>query len=113
MRQAGVLAAAGIVALETMVSRLGEDQARARKLADGLRKIRGVVLDNGSPATNMVFLSLADSVASSAQDVAEKLKQRGVLVGAVSERCFRLVLHCWVDDVGVDRALTAFEEVLA
>ncbi len=113
MRQAGVLAAAGIVALETMVSRLGEDHARARALADGLRKMRGVNLDAGSPATNMVFLSLADSVPMSAKEVAEKLKARGVLVGVVSERGFRLVLHYWVDDAGVAKALSAFGEVIA
>jgi threonine aldolase len=59
MRQAGILAAAGIIALEKMVDRLGEDHIRAKKLADGLRLIPGLVLDAGTPATNMVFLSLA------------------------------------------------------
>ena len=58
MRQAGILAAAGIVALEKMVERLVEDHARAKKLADGLRLVPGLQLDPGTPATNMVFLSL-------------------------------------------------------
>src|SRR5512140_2900856 len=59
MRQAGVLAAAGIVALEKMTTRLSEDHARARRLAEGLRNNECVVLDPGTPATNMVFFNLA------------------------------------------------------
>ena len=66
MRQAGVLAAAGLVALDTMVSRLGEDHARARNLALGLRSIPGVILDPGTPATNMVFFDLGADVKQSA-----------------------------------------------
>lgn len=112
MRQVGIVAAAGIVALETMVDRLAEDHVRARRLADGLRRNRGLVLMPGTPATNMVFASLAESVPMSANEAAEKLAQKGVRVGAVSERGFRMVLHCWIDDRGVDAAVAAFEEVL-
>jgi threonine aldolase len=112
MRQAGVLAAAGIVALEKMVSRLGEDHARARRLAEGLSAKRGLVLDAGTPATNMVFMSLAEDVPVSATEVAEKMKERGVLVGVAGARRFRLVTHCWVDDEGVEKAVAAFGEVL-
>lgn len=112
MRQAGVLAAAGIVALEKMVSRLGEDHARARRLAEGLGAKRGLVLDAGTPATNMVFMSLAEDVPMSATEVAEKMKERGVLVGVAGARRFRLVTHCWVDDEGVEKAVAAFGEVL-
>ncbi|RME90590.1 MAG: low-specificity L-threonine aldolase [Anaerolineae bacterium] len=113
MRQVGVLAAAGIVALEKMVGRLGEDHARARRLAEGLRAIRGLVLDEGTPATNMVFLSLAEEVPFTAREVAEKMKSLGVLVGVVGERRFRLVTHYWVDDEGVEKAIEAFQEALA
>jgi len=112
MRQAGVLAAAGIVALEKMVPRLGEDHARARTLAEGLSEKRGLVLDAGTPATNMVFMSLAEDVPVSATEVAEKMKERGVLVGVAGARRFRLVTHCWVDDEGVEKAVAAFGEVL-
>jgi threonine aldolase len=112
MRQAGVLAAAGIVALEQMVSRLGQDHARARTLAEGLSKNPCLVLDAGTPATNMVFMNLSADVRFSAAEVAEKLKARGVLVGVSGARRFRLVTHCWIDDKGVDTAVTAFGEVL-
>ena len=112
MRQAGVLAAAGIVALEKMVPRLGDDHARARKLAEGLGKNRGLVLDAGTPATNMVFMNLAEDVSMSAAEVAKQMKVRGVLVGVTGARRFRLVTHCWVDDDGVQRVIAAFEDVL-
>jgi len=113
MRQAGILAAAGIVALETMVNRLAEDHARARRLADGLRANRGLVLMPGTPSTNMVFASLAESVPISAREAANKLESLGVKVGVVSERGFRMVLHCWIDDKMADAAVAAFDEALA
>ena len=112
MRQAGVLAAAGIVALEKMVSRLGEDHIRARTLAEGLSEKRGLVLDAGTPATNMIFMNLAEHVPMSAQEVAEKMKERGILVGVAGARRFRLVTHCWIDDEGVEKAVVAFGDVL-
>ena len=112
MRQAGILAAAGIVALETMTDRLGEDHARARRLADGLRGVDGLILDPGTPATNMVFLSLAPEVKTTTEGVLEALKQRGVLIGDTGERQFRLVVHYWIDDAGVERTVKAFQEIL-
>jgi threonine aldolase len=110
MRQAGILAAAGIVALETMTVRLAEDHARAKKLADGLGQVPGLVLQAGSPATNMVFVSIDASVPYSAEDVRARLKERGVLLGVTGERQFRLVLHYWIDDAGVEQAVAAFRE---
>ena len=62
MRQAGILAAAGIVALEKMTDRLTEDHERAQRLAGGLAQIGGLVLDDGSPFSNMIFANLADPV---------------------------------------------------
>ena len=113
MRQAGVLAAAGIVALEKMVARLSEDHLRARTLVEGLSENRGLVLDAGTPATNMVFMNLAENVPMSAESVVEKMKEHGVLVGAAGARRFRLVTHCWVDDAGVEKTVNAFGEVLS
>ena len=112
MRQAGILAAAGIVALEQMVDRLGEDHARARRLADGLQQVPGVQLDPGKPATNMVFLSLAADVKCTTDEFIEKLKGHGVLIGATGERQYRLVTHYWIDDAGVDETVEAFRSVL-
>ncbi len=112
MRQAGVLAAAGLVALETMIDRLREDHRRARRLAEGLRAIPGLVLDAMTPVTNIVFLSLATDVPWSADQIVTRLREKGVLVGKVGERRFRLVTHYWIDDAAVERTLQAFREVL-
>ncbi len=112
MRQAGVLAAAGIVALETMVGRLGEDHLRAQRLARGLSSIPGLVLDPGTPYSNMIFCQLSKDVPLDAQQVASALKALGVLVGEVGTRRFRLVTHYWIDDRAVEQALSAFREVL-
>jgi threonine aldolase len=112
MRQAGILAAAGIVALETMVDRLAEDHLRAKRLAQGLSSLPGLVLDPGTPATNMIFCSLSDEVPMDAPEVTSALEQHGVRIGAVGSRRFRLVTHYWIDDHGVEQAVKAFREVL-
>lgn len=112
MRQAGVLAAAGIIALETMIDRLGQDHARARSLAAGLASIPGLTLDPGTPYTNMVFLGLDRTVPVDADWIAESCARRRVLVGVVSQRRFRLVTHYWIDDNGGERAVGAFREAI-
>jgi threonine aldolase len=112
MRQAGILAAAGIVALQSIVPRLTEDHARAQRLAAGLANIPGVLLDPGTPYSNMIFLNLSTDCPLTAPQIADRLAPRGVLVGAVSERRFRLVTHYWIDDDAVDKALIEFSAVL-
>ena len=109
MRQAGVLAAAGIVALEKMAPRLGEDHVRARILAEGLRKNRELVLDDGTPATNMIFMNLAEDFPMSAEDLSKKIKEKGILAGVAGERRFRLVTHYQIDDEALERIIEAFE----
>ena len=112
MRQAGVLAAAGIVALESMVNRLEEDHCRARRLAHGLAAIPGMIVERNDPPTNMVFAMLEDRVSLDATQVAQRLLDYRVKVGTVGKRRFRMVTHYWVDDEGIDRALQAFWQVL-
>lgn len=113
MRQAGILAAAGIVALETMIDRLAEDHARAKRLAQGLADIPGIKLDPGTPYTNMIFLSLSDEVPLSTKEVVVALEKQGVRVGATGSRRFRLVTHYWIDDTSVERAVQVFSQVLS
>ncbi len=112
MRQAGVLAAAGIVALEQMVERLPQDHARAKRLADGLAGIAGIAFPLGKPQSNMVFVQLNPNVSLSASEVATRLASHGIKVGVTGPRMFRMVLHYWVEDSGIDRTLEAFQEVL-
>jgi threonine aldolase len=112
MRQAGMLAAAGIVSLNEMVERLAEDHARAQKLAGALCLNPKIILDPGSPATNMIFMNLADGVGLNAEQVADALARRGVWVGVTGQRRFRLVLHYWISDVDVELVVRAFEDAL-
>lgn len=113
MRQAGVIAAAGIISLEKMTKRLEEDHIRAKKLAEGLRQIPGLLVDAGSPSTNMVYLNLSDDVQLSAGQIVEKMKKYGVVLDSENSRRFRLVTHYWIDDTGVEKAIAAFREVLS
>lgn len=113
MRQVGIVAAAGIISLEKMTKRLGEDHARAKNLADGLRQVKGLVVDAGSPSTNMVYLNLSEDVKVDSWQIVERAKKAGVLLDAENARRFRLVTHYWVDDVGVENAISAFREALS
>ena len=113
MRQAGILAAAGIVSLNEMVDRLAEDHTRARRLAASLGHFPQLVLDPGSPATNMLFINLAENAGVDAQQVADALRARDVLVGVTGKRRFRLVLHYWISDADVESVVAAFGEALA
>jgi threonine aldolase len=113
MRQAGVLAAAGVVALEEMTDRLIEDHQRAKKLAEALSSIPGVALDNGSPNTNMVYIKLDRSLGLSAEKVAERLRAQGVLAGITGPRHFRLVCHYWIRDEDIPKVARAMENSLS
>jgi threonine aldolase len=113
MRQVGIVAAAGIISLEKMTKRLTEDHTRARKLADGLRQVQGVLVDAGSPYSNMVYLNLASDVKIDATTIIDSALKQGVLLDCENARRFRLVTHYWVDDKAVDKVIQAFRTALA
>lgn len=113
MRQAGVLAAAGIVALEQMVDRLANDHACARSLADGLAAIPGIIVSPETVKTNMVFFGLDESVPLSLQDVITDLRHRAnVWLGTVAGSRFRAVTHYWTGPAEVQTLLDALRETL-
>jgi threonine aldolase len=112
MRQAGILAAAGIVALESMVDRLADDHVRAAYLARSLSGISGLILSPDAPATNMVYFGLADTIRLSTDQIEKKLEEHGVLAHASGPRRFRLVTHYWIDDQAVDQTVAAFSTIL-
>jgi threonine aldolase len=91
MRQAGILAAAGLIALEQMPARLHEDHANARLLAEALSHIEGVTIDLDCVETNIVIFRLADRL--TATGFSARLKARGLLANAVGPRAMRLVTH--------------------
>jgi len=113
MRQAGVLAAAGIVALEQMVDRLVEDHEHAQKLAKKLLGIPGIVLNHGLPTTNMIFIGLDERVRFNTHQIGEMLAEKGLLVGMVSPREFRLVTHYWIREESIDRAASVFRDIIS
>jgi threonine aldolase len=113
MRQAGVVAAAGLVALEKMVDRLAMDHTRARRLADGIRSIPGLVVLPPEVRTNIVYFELEDSVPYSAADIVETLQREDqIWLGSAGERRFRAVTHTWIGDEDVTRLLEALRKAL-
>jgi threonine aldolase len=112
MRQAGVLAAAGIIAVEKMSVRLTEDHRRAKTLAEGLAQIPVIHFEMGMPQTNMVFPSLVDDFKFSAADVAKKLADGGIKVGVVGAKKFRMVTHYWIDDAAIEKTVAAVRAAL-
>jgi len=110
MRQVGILAAAGIYALEHHVERLADDHRRARRLAETLAGLPGVSVDTAAVQTNIVMVDLR---AADATDLARHCSERGVLFHALTSRRLRLVTHLDVDDAGVHRALEVIAEGLA
>jgi threonine aldolase len=109
MRQAGVIAAAGVVALETMVDRLAEDHANARRLAQGMSGIKGIALALDDIPTNIVMFNL--SAGRSAIEFAEGLDRAGVKVGFRDGGPFRAVTNRMVSSSDIDEALTRIEAV--
>ena len=101
MRQAGILAAAGLVALDEMAPRVAEDNHSARVLAEGIADARGIVLDPDTVDTNIVFFHVSRDAPMDARELAASLTSQGVLVHALGPDSIRMVTHYQVslDDV--------------
>jgi threonine aldolase len=110
MRQAGVLAAAGLIALEQIVPRLGQDHANARRLAEGLATIAGLTVE--PVHTNMVYFHLSPETGLDDEQLVSRLAERNVKLMALNVHRFRAVLHYWVDSQDVDVAVNALREVM-
>lgn len=110
MRQAGIIAAAGIVALETMVERLAEDHANARRLSQGLAQISGVIHDPETVQTNILFFDVDPKLGSMAE-FARRMGEEGVKVHFVYGR-IRMVTHRHIIPADVDTILAAVSKVV-
>lgn len=113
MRQAGIIAAAGLIALETMPQRLHEDHANARKLAEGLAALPQIVIDLAHVQTNMVFFELRADVPMSAPELADRLRAYNINMMAMGERRFRAVTHYWITPEHIDHVLSAIKKELS
>ena len=111
MRQAGVLAAAGIYALEHHVTRLPEDHTHAKKLARLLQQIPSVRISAQHVETNIVIFEVIDK-RRTPQDIVAALKQRGVLINAVGGLSYRAVTHLNISSNQIEEAGTIFARVL-
>jgi len=110
MRQAGVIAAAGLVALEEMVERMADDHANARRLARGLARQPGLTLDPDSVETNIVIFAVAGGDAGS---FLAALRRGGVLAGSPGPGSVRMVTHYGITSDDIDTALRRIEAALA
>ncbi|MBE9533380.1 MAG: low-specificity L-threonine aldolase [Proteobacteria bacterium] len=112
MRQAGIIAAGGIYALEHMVKRLAEDHTTARRLAEGIDKIDGLETQLERVRTNILFFDLVDKRLTTSQ-LLERAATKGVLFLYVGNRRFRMVTHYGLTMEDIDWALKALQEVMA
>lgn len=111
MRQAGIIAAAGLIALEDSPKRLHEDHANARRLAEGLAAIPGISIDVERVVTNIVIFDITGTGKTSA-DICSKLKDNGILAIGFGN-AIRMVTHCDVSAEEIDSTLAAMSAVLA
>lgn len=110
MRQAGVLAAAGIVALESMIDGLATDHANAKRLASGLSGIDGVEVPEVKLRTNLVYFDLSDAFPLDGRALTKRLADKGVLIGNTYGRSFRAATHHWIKAGHVDRLVDLVAE---
>jgi threonine aldolase len=111
MRQAGIIAAACLYALDHHVERLAEDHANARHLAEGLAEIPGVTIDPATVETNIVWFDAPGPM--SAADVSTALREQGVLIGSYGQTRMRAVTHLDVTRADIDTALRTLRSILS
>ena len=112
MRQAGIIAAAGIVALETMVDRLQEDHTNAQLLAEGIADLPGIVLNPESIKTNIIYFDMDDNAVESA-DFLAALSTKGIKFFDTGPRRFRMVTHYGIMAEDILYTIDAFKQTLA
>ena len=110
MRQAGILAAAGLIALEKHTARLKEDHDNAKFLANGLNGIAGIKIDPATVATNSLIFDITGTGMGSAE-FTRKMAERDVIAGGVNNELVRFVTHMDVDRAGCERALEVVAEI--
>jgi threonine aldolase len=112
MRQAGILAAAGLIALEQHTKRLHEDHANARFLAEGLAQVPGIKIDPAKVQTNILIFDISGT-GMTAAEFSRKLAERNVLANGVNAETMRFVTHMDVNRAACERALAAVEAICA
>jgi threonine aldolase len=110
MRQAGIIAASGIIALEKMVDRLKIDHDNAKTLGEKISKIHDIILNPETIQTNMVIFQLADKIDGNA--FLEQLKLQGILALSMSRNKIRFVTHHGIERTHIEKTAATIEEIL-
>ena len=110
MRQAGIIAAPGIIALEKMINRLGEDHRNARLLAEGLEKMDGIAVDLRAAQTNIVHLDIA-GLRISSEEFISRLKAKGILTLTRGKTKVRMVTHRGIEKEHIEKTLDIVKEI--
>jgi threonine aldolase len=113
MRQAGVLAAAGIIALTEHVPLLATDHERAKRLAQGLSKINGISVNANTVDINMVFFGYYKVTNENVEKIVKGFYDRGIVINPPEQGMFRFVTHYWIGDTEIEKILTAAQTVFA
>ena len=112
MRQVGILAAAGMIALEDSPNVLSEDHANAKRLAEGVAELHGITINPETVQTNIVIFDVADTGKTTSQ-ISQGLKEQGVLANGINVREMRMVTHYDVSRAEIEKALEAIRQVIS
>ena len=112
MRQVGILAAAGLIALEDGPQRLHHDHENARRLAEGLADVRGIEIDLNSVVTNIVVFDISGTGKTS-PELCSRLKEKNILAVGIDDKTMRMVTHLDVSVDDIDRTLSEIRLILS
>ncbi|MTI49012.1 MAG: low-specificity L-threonine aldolase [Firmicutes bacterium] len=110
MRQAGVIAAAGIIALEKMTDRLYEDHENIIKLANGLEKIEGISIDRDTIHTNILMINIKDTGFIS-EELVEKMNEKGILASSITNEIIRFVTHRHINESDINESINRIKNI--
>jgi threonine aldolase len=111
MRQAGIIAAAGIVALDQMIERLSEDHKNAKRLAEGIAQIKGLSIEQDRVRSNILYFKLSDSRISSEQFL-KALAEKGIRFLSTAKSTFRMVTHYGIEPDDIETAISALSQTM-
>ena len=111
MRQCGIIAAAGITALEEMVDRIADDHANAQRLAQGIARIQGLSIEPDRVQTNIVYFDMA-SRQIKAEELVSQLDNKGIKILLLGPSRFRAVTHYGISAEDIDFTLTTLSEIM-
>lgn len=111
IRQGGVLAAAGIISLTKMVERLSDDHNKIRKLANGLKEIEGIEINDETVQTNILMINIKETSYTS-NELVEKMKREGILASSITNDIIRFVTHYYISDKDIEYTIEKINRII-